>query len=32
MFLIENIRIPNAYELKAGNDPFDQGKMRKHLV
>ena len=30
MFLIQNMRIVNAYELAAGNDPsdvsFDQGK------
>ena len=30
------MRIANAYELAAGNDPsdvsFDQWKMRKHLV
>ena len=36
MFLIQNMRIANAYELAAGNDPsnvsFGQGKMRKHLV
>ena len=36
MFLIQNMRIANAYELAAGNDPldvsFDQGKMGKHLV
>ena len=36
MFLIENMRIPNAYELAAGNNPSDvsfvQGNMRKHLV
>ena len=36
MFLFQNMRIANAYELAAGNDTsdvsFDQGKMRKHLV
>ena len=36
MFLIQNMRTANAYELAAGNDPsdvsFDQGKMGKHLV
>ena len=36
MFLIQNTRIANAYELAAGSDPsdvsFDQGKMRKLLV
>ena len=36
MFLIQNMRIANAYELAAGNDPsdvsFDRGKMCKHLV
>ena len=36
MFLIQNMRIANAYELAAGNDPldvsFDQGIMGKHLV
>ena len=36
MFLIQNMRIANAYELAAGNDPsdvsFDKGKMGKHLV
>ena len=36
MFLIQNMRIANAYELAAGNDPsdvsFDQRKMCKHLV
>ena len=36
MFLIRNMRIANAYEPAAGNDPsdvsFDQRKMRKYLV
>ena len=36
MFLIQNVRIADAYELAARNDPsdvsFDQGKMCKHLV
>ena len=36
MFLIQNMRIADAYELAARNDPsdvsFDQGKMYKHLV
>ena len=36
MFLIQNMRIADAYELAARNDPsdvsFDQGKMCKHLV
>ena len=36
MFLIQNMRIANPYELAAGNDlsdvSFDGGKMRKHLV
>ena len=36
MLLIQNMRIADAYELEAGNDPsdvsFDQGKMDKHLV
>ncbi|RMX60226.1 hypothetical protein pdam_00019425, partial [Pocillopora damicornis] len=36
MFLIQNMRIVNAYELAAGNDQsnvsFDRGKMGKHLV
>ena len=36
MFLIQNIRIANVYELPAGNETsdvsFDQGKMYKHLV
>ena len=36
MFLFQNMRIANAYELAAGNDTsdvsFDQGKMRNHLV
>ena len=36
MSLIQNMRIVNAYELAAGNDPsdvsFDKGKMGKHLV
>ena len=36
MFLIQNMRIANAYELAAGNDPsdvsFDLRKMREHLV
>ena len=36
MFLIQNTRIANAYELAAGSDPsdvsFDQRKMRKLLV
>ena len=36
MFLIQNMRIANAYELAAGKDlsdvSFDQGKMGKHLV
>ena len=35
-FLIQNMRIADAYELAARNDPsdvfFDQGKMCKHLV
>ena len=33
---VQNMRIVNAYELAAGNDPsdvsFDQGKMGKYLV
>ena len=36
MFLIQNMRIFDAYELAARNGPsdvsFDQGKMYKHLV
>ena len=36
MFLIQNMRIADAYELAARNNPsdvsFDQGKMCKHLV
>ena len=36
MFLIQNMRIADAYEMAARNDPsdvsFDQGKMYKHLV
>ena len=36
MSLIQNMRIVDAYELAAGNDPsdvsFDRGKMGKHLV
>ena len=36
MFLIQNMRIANVYELPVGNDPsdvsFDQGKMCKHIV
>ena len=36
MFLIQNMRIANAYELAAGIDPsnvsFGQGTMRKQLV
>ena len=36
MFLLQNMRIANAYELAAGNDPsdvsFDHEKMLKHLV
>ena len=36
MFLIQNMRIANAYELAAGNDPsdvsFDRGKMCNHIV
>ena len=36
MSLIQNMRIVNAYELAAGNDPsdvsFDKGKIGKHLV
>ena len=35
MFLFQNMRIANVYELAAGNDlsdvSFEQGKMRKHL-
>ena len=36
MFLIQNMRIADAYELVARNDlsdvSFDQGNMYKHLV
>ena len=32
MFLIQNNRIVNAYELAAVNVSFDRGKMGKHLV
>ena len=36
MFFIQIMRIADAYELAAGNDPldvsFDQGKIYKHLV
>ena len=36
MFSIQNMRIADAYELAARNDPsdfsFDQGKMCKHFV
>ena len=36
MFSIQNMRIADAYELAARNDPsdvsFDQGKMYRHLV
>ena len=32
MFLIQNNRIVNAYELTAVNVSFDRGKMGEHLV
>ena len=36
MFLIQNMRITDAYKLEARNDlsdvPFDQEKICKHLV